>query len=334
MKTLVSVLAILSGIGAALADEAEFQFRVTSFFIPEREATVREAFESIHESLEVVDLDFETAVATLRFDPAVVVERAGDNEENQRALLSQMLRGSTRGVVDVLPISAVPNEQIEEVVIPVAGLDCIGCSYAAYEAVRRVEGVEYAIASFRDGRVLARFDREKTSEEQLLAELMKKRIPLNYQIDEPNLVPRNELSVVRVSSEELRAQGDAVHAIDGDPQTKWETRWQGGDVAQPPHEIVIDLGKSRQLTGFRYLARQLGSVGAFAKTEFFISESADEFGDEPAAAATFIDVKKSQTVDCDQPVTGRYVLIRMLTEIEGRPNGTAAEFGFIERKPD
>ncbi|MEM7013861.1 MAG: discoidin domain-containing protein, partial [Verrucomicrobiota bacterium] len=91
----------------------------------------------------------------------------------------------------------------------------------------------------------------------------------------------------------------------------------------------IDLGKTRKIAGFRYLARQLGSVGAFAKTEFFVGDSEDEFGEVPVATATFVDVKSPQSANCDAPVSGRYVLVRMVSEIHERPNATAAEIGVI-----
>jgi hypothetical protein len=57
-------------------------------------------------------------------------------------------------------------------------------------------------------------------------------------------------------SEELLAEnGAAANALDGDASTVWHTRWKGGGPAHP-HEIEIDLGKPRILSGFRYLPRQ------------------------------------------------------------------------------
>ena len=143
------------------------------------------------------------------------------------------------------------------------------------------------------------------------------------------MVPPSEMSVVRYSTEEPGAQGFAKHAIDGNPHTIWESHWHGGKVDEPPHELVIDMGKSRKVSGFKYLARQLGSVGVFADTEFYVSEDAGSFGENPAAKATFQDVKDTQSVECPKPVTGRYVLVRMLTEINGKPNGTVAEIGVV-----
>lgn len=310
------------------AEEVERTYQITSFFIPEREAAIREVFESAHESLKVKALDFNTASITIQFDPAVVVPRAGKNPKTQLAVLNQMVRGNTKGLI-TLSEQVSHDRELAEVSIPVAGLDCIGCSYAAYDAVQRLDGVEYCIASFKEGRVFCRYDAAKTDPGKMEAALLKLRITLNYQLEGDNLVPPSEMSVVSSSTEELGAQGFAKHAIDGNPQTKWESRWHRGQVDEPPHELIIDLGKSRSVTGFRYLARQLGHVGVFADTEFYVSENSKIFGTEPAVKVTFKDVKTAQSIDCPKPVRGRYVLVRMLTEINGKPNGTAAEIGVV-----
>ncbi len=331
MKPPTALALFLLLAGTSPAEQARYQYRVTSYFIPERAEAIRKAFKEFHEGIAVVGMDFETATVTLRFDSeAVLGEAASRTDEHRRQALDRGLLHLTRGTINLLPPGNVPEERLKEVSIPIAGLDCIGCSYAAYEAVRRVEGVDYATASFRNGRVLARFDKERTSEDALRKALLKRRISLNYRIEGDNLVPPKETSIVRASSEDTGSLGFAKHAIDGDPQTKWESRWQGGITAQPPHELVIDLGKTRRITGFRYLARQLGEVGAFADTQFHVSESPDDFKGEPAARATFTNRKSSQAADCEKPVTGRYVLVRMLSEINGKPNGTAAEIGIVE----
>lgn len=333
MKARPVIALFMASSATVWAEDAAYRYRVTSYFIPERAEAIRKAFKEFHEGITVTDLDFQTGTVTLRFDSeAVLGEAANRSDEHRRHALDSGLRHLTRGTINVLPLSDLPKERLKEVSIPIAGLDCIGCSYAAYEAVRREAGVEYATASFRKGRVLARFDKERTSEAALREALLKRRISLNYRIEAEGLVPPREMSVVRVSSEETRAEGHAAHAIDGDPQTKWETRWQGGRTDQPPHEIVIDLGKSRRITGFRYLARQLGEVGVFADTEFHLADSPDGFGDKPVLKTTFANLKTAQAADCEKPVTGRYLLVRMLSECNGRPNGTAAEIGVVEAR--
>ena len=147
-------------------------------------------------------------------------------------------------------------------------------------------------------------------------------------IKDKNLIPADELKLVRVSSENISNDRQAAYAIDGIPRTVWHTRFSN-TLAKHPHELVIDLGQSREVIGFRYLARQDGSWnGAFAKTEFSVSDSPREFPD-PIANATFKKVREAQSADCSKPVSGRFVRIRVLSEVNGGPWGSAAEIGIV-----
>ena len=74
----------------------------------------------------------------------------------------------------VKPRSTAQRAKLKTVVILVAGLDCKACALAAYEAVARVDGVEQATASFKEGLVTALIDPEKTNR-AALAEALKKR---------------------------------------------------------------------------------------------------------------------------------------------------------------
>jgi copper chaperone CopZ len=62
--------------------------------------------------------------------------------------------------------------------IPIIGLDCKGCSYAAYLAIYKIEGVEYATASFKDSRVVALINPAKTDQATLEKALVKKGVTL------------------------------------------------------------------------------------------------------------------------------------------------------------
>lgn len=63
-------------------------------------------------------------------------------------------------------------------------------------------------------------------------------------------------TVAYVDSEEReREDGTAENAIDGQTANFWHTQW---GAAQPdhPHRLVLDLGKSQTISGFRYVPRQ------------------------------------------------------------------------------
>ena len=73
-------------------------------------------------------------------------------------------------------------------------------------------------------------------------------------------------TIAYVDSEE-RAQedGTAENAIDGQTANFWHTEWSGAQPA-PPHRLVLDLGQTRTVAGFRYTPRQgAGAVGGRIK---------------------------------------------------------------------
>ena len=123
----------------------------------------------------------------------------------------------------------------------------------------------------------------------------------------------------------------AAYAIDGNPRTVWHSQF-AGTLAEHPHELVIDLGAVYDIRGFRYLTRQdIGWNGAFAKTVFFVGDSPDSFA-EPVVTRIFKKVRTAQAADCKLPVRGRYVRVRVLSEVNGKPWGSAAEIGVVGSK--
>lgn len=56
------------------------------------------------------------------------------------------------------------------------------------------------------------------------------------------------------SEEHVRENGSAENAIDGNPSTYWHTQWSSASPNHP-HHLVLDLGKSCMISGFRYLPR-------------------------------------------------------------------------------
>jgi arylsulfatase A-like enzyme len=146
-----------------------------------------------------------------------------------------------------------------------------------------------------------------------------------------NRIPVDQLKLLRFSSENRSNDRQAVYAIDGNPRTVWHSQFSE-ELAKHPHELVIDLGAVYEVRGFRYLARQdNGWNGAFAETEFCVSESLHTFGN-PVVRATFKKVRAAQSADCDKPVRGRYVRIRVLSEVNGNAWGSAADIAIIGSK--
>ncbi|MEQ8768656.1 MAG: sulfatase-like hydrolase/transferase [Planctomycetota bacterium] len=147
-----------------------------------------------------------------------------------------------------------------------------------------------------------------------------------HALDSKGLISNADWKIVRASSASEFNGKLPQNAIDGDPRTIWHTRWQG-ELAEPPHEIVIDLGAEYRVHGIRYLARQdngwNGSIGQF---ELFVGGSTD-FG-EAVLTASFQKVKTSQEATFES-TTGRYVKLRILSEVNGGPWASIAELGFV-----
>lgn len=146
-------------------------------------------------------------------------------------------------------------------------------------------------------------------------------------LPQEGLLSPKDWKIVRFSSEARGNSRLAQHAIDQDPRTHWHTQFQP-EPKEHPHELVIDLGRPHAIRGFRYLARQDGGWnGAIAKCEFSVSNTADQFG-ETAVTTTFKKTKLPQEAKCP-PVSGRYVRLRILSEVNGGPWASIAELGVI-----
>lgn len=133
--------------------------------------------------------------------------------------------------------------------------------------------------------------------------------------------------VHRASSESTFNGKLAALAIDGDPETFWHTAWRDG-LVKPPHELVLDLGATVTIRGFRYLARQdNGWNGSLGECEFAVSDDPEAFA-EAALTTTFTKTKQAQSVEC-APQKGRYVRLRALSEVNGGAWASIAELGVI-----
>ena len=152
-----------------------------------------------------------------------------------------------------------------------------------------------------------------------------------HRIEETQVIPFKSLKLVSFSSENPGNNKLARNAIDGNPLTVWHTAF-GDKLATHPHELVIDLGAVHEVTGFQYLARQdAGWNGAFAETEFAVSIDPGNFG-EAVVKTTFTRSRKPQAANCKTSVQGRYVRIRILSEVNKQPWASAADIGIVATK--
>ena len=143
-----------------------------------------------------------------------------------------------------------------------------------------------------------------------------------------NLILAKKIKLMQFSSENKSNNRLAAYAFDGDPRTLWHSEFSGKS-ARHPHQLVIDLGAPYAIEGFIYLARQDDSWnGAFARTEFSVGDRPKKFR-APVAKKTFTKDRDPQFVKCASGVSGRYVRIRVLSEVNRATFASAAEIGVI-----
>jgi len=120
---------------------------------------------------------------------------------------------------------------------------------------------------------------------------------------------------IRVDSQAPGYEG--FRAMDGNPATMWHTEF---GFAEPPHphEIIVDLGESYEISGFTYLPRPDGGNGTIRDYECYVSDNNKEFGKPIAKGAISKGTGESQVL-FPAKQKGRYVRLRALSEVAARP---------------
>jgi beta-galactosidase len=83
----------------------------------------------------------------------------------------------------------------------------------------------------------------------------------------------NGWTIAYVDSEERAGEdGSAENAIDGQTANYWHTQWSGG-APDHPHKLILDLGKSQTVYGFRYVPRQSEGAGRIKDYRVFVGNA-------------------------------------------------------------
>ena len=145
--------------------------------------------------------------------------------------------------------------------------------------------------------------------------------------DNPAEIPKNEWDLIYVDSEEVIYPGLAIMSFDDEPSTIWHTRWSTG-VDPYPHEIQIDLGMQYKIFKFIILNRQNGQNGRIKEYELYISEDTLNWG-LPVSIGELENTAAPQTIVLETPAIGRYFRLIALSEVNGGPWSSAAEFSLV-----
>jgi photosystem II stability/assembly factor-like uncharacterized protein len=150
------------------------------------------------------------------------------------------------------------------------------------------------------------------------------RCPSVEDCSNPDWIDKKKWTLINASSQEVNDPGLARMSFDGDESTIWHTRWTTGDDPYP-HEISFSLGAPYRIYQFDYLARQDGTNGRIKQYAIYISKDSLNWG-SPVATGNFINTAASQSVQFPTGVEGKYVRIKALSEVNGNPWASAAEF--------
>ncbi len=84
---------------------------------------------------------------------------------------------------------------------------------------------------------------------------------------------RDGWTIACADSEEREGEdGSAANAIDGQTANHWHTEWSRQSPPHP-HRLVLDLGATRTLTGFRYVPRQSEGGGRIKAYRIFVEDN-------------------------------------------------------------
>jgi photosystem II stability/assembly factor-like uncharacterized protein len=143
----------------------------------------------------------------------------------------------------------------------------------------------------------------------------------------PAGIPTDIWDLVYVDSEETGDPGLAIMAFDNDPATIWHTTWSSGTDPYP-HEIQTHLGEAYTLFSFTYLTRQDGQNGRIKDFELYVSDDVNNWGDA-IYVGEFENTSAPQIIEFDTPPQGDYFRLVALSEVNGNPWASAAEFSFV-----
>jgi copper chaperone CopZ len=175
------VLLLSASAGLLRAEEQTATYRIIGLCFPERQADFRRVIKEVPE-IELVDLQFDQAVATVRYDldkllPPGPPKKPADRGADKVLLkLNDLLRKASGGSFSFAAPSATPEDQLARVDIKVGLLDCKGCRYAVYLAVAKIDGVERATVSA--DMLSAWIDPVKTNRGALETALKKEQVPM------------------------------------------------------------------------------------------------------------------------------------------------------------
>lgn len=169
------LLAVTAFAGDEAAPPEHIKHQITGLFSRDREQDLRDVFQKLP-AFKLVKIEFDSAEVSLDYDREKVFPGATPEQIVER--FDNQLRSASNHTFGVKPLCSIPKEKLSLIEIPIVGLDCKACCLGAYEAIYRLNGVERATASIKEGRVTALVDPQKISRAELEAALKQRGVQL------------------------------------------------------------------------------------------------------------------------------------------------------------
>jgi beta-galactosidase len=88
-----------------------------------------------------------------------------------------------------------------------------------------------------------------------------------------NAISHNGWTIAYVDSEEREGEdGSAENAIDGQTANFWHTEWKNNSPDHP-HRLILNLGQSQTISGFRYVPRQSEGGGRIKDYRIYVGDA-------------------------------------------------------------
>jgi alpha-L-fucosidase len=128
-------------------------------------------------------------------------------------------------------------------------------------------------------------------------------------------ITEEKFDIAKKSWKIIGVTDDNANALlDGQP----ETQWYQDKIQKMPVDLVIDLGKTESINGFRYLPDQhWWASGMITSYSFFVSQDGQEW--QPVDQGEFPNIKNNPVWQSKTFTTtkGRYVMLRALRNTQG-----------------
>lgn len=133
--------------------------------------------------------------------------------------------------------------------------------------------------------------------------------------------------VVAADSQETDAPASA--AIDGNPETRWDTASSAGE-----HHITIDMGSARRIAGLTYLPRQDGLAYGLVK-QYKIETSLDGKSWTEVSSGEFANLRNNPELQAVRfaPIEARFFRFDSVQSYDDSKAASAAELSVVPAKP-